>query len=217
MRSRGHSQRGHHPDPPRSRQDADSRPAGSRHQLARARRRAWAFARSGIHAPRDPAIVPADLANALRLRAARAAEAAIDDLIERHLRVAGYAVTQFTELREHAADDWAHDTAIRRAGITFHLSGPAPHDPPGRGSPAPGPAAQDSTALVRPPRGRRDLGPVPRGPGSGGRPPAGSAQVAASGFPAPVSDVVAAADPSAAQPAGPGARHVPARRPGLSR
>ena len=56
---------------------------------------AWVGACSGIHAPRNPVIVPADTGNALRLRLAQALEAAIDDLVERHLQVAGHALSLF--------------------------------------------------------------------------------------------------------------------------
>src|SRR5262249_30842394 len=55
---------------------------------ARAELRRWVTARSGTHAPHDPAVQPADVGIALRLRAAETLERSIDDLVERHLRVA---------------------------------------------------------------------------------------------------------------------------------
>jgi hypothetical protein len=124
---------------------------------ARSRLRAWVAARSGIHAPRNPAILPADLGNALRLRAAWAVEAVIDDLIERHLLVARHALRLFGSLRQNASDDWAQEAAVRQAGITFHLSGPASQDSP----------AQDSSALIQ--RAGRPQRPA-RPPASGAGP-----------------------------------------------
>ena len=76
---------------------------------------------SGIHAPHDPAVFPADRGNALRLRAARALETAIDDLVERHLRVAGHALPLYQSLRLRTTEDQAKDTAIRRASVMYHL------------------------------------------------------------------------------------------------
>ena len=94
----------------------------------------WVDVRSGIHAPRDPSAVPADVGIALRLRAAGILEETIDDLIARHLWVAGYALTLFNSLRERMGDRRAQATAIRQAGATFHL---------------PGSVAQDTTPLLR--------------------------------------------------------------------
>ena len=88
--------------------------------------------RSGIHMPHDPAFQPADLGIALRLRAARALENAIDDLIERHLRVAGHALRLFQSLRLHTTEAQARDTTLRRASVIYHLSA----------SPEQGPSAQ---------------------------------------------------------------------------
>jgi hypothetical protein len=78
--------------------------------------------RSGIHMPHNPAFQPADLGIALRLRAAWTLEAAIDDLIERHLRVAAHALPLFQSLRLHTTEDQARDTALRRAGVIYALS-----------------------------------------------------------------------------------------------
>ena len=137
-------------------------------------------ARCGIHAPRDPAILPADTGNALRLRVIWALEQAIDDLIERHLRVTRRALAQFCSLRRHGSDDWASDTAIRRAvGV--------PSAPPG-GLVA-GRAPTDAAPPLWP---RQDAGPAasgearrpPTGPGEGRR--------AALDFPVPISAAVAA-------------------------
>jgi hypothetical protein len=157
---------------------------------ARAQLRAWVFSRSGIHAPHDPAIRLADRGNALRLRVAWTLEAAIDDLVERHLRVAGHALPLFDSLRQHITDDRAAKTAVRRAGIAFHLDA----------SPV-----QDSSALVQ-----RASRPPGRGPRS-------SARQAASDFPQPVADAVRAADATAVPSARPGGRHFPAGRPGPRR
>ena len=55
---------------------------------ARAGLRSWVAIRSGIHAPRNPSVVPADAGIALQLRATAVMEEAIEDLIERHLRAA---------------------------------------------------------------------------------------------------------------------------------
>ena len=147
--------------------------------------------------PHDPAVQPADVGNALRLRAAWTLEHAIDDLIERHLRVAADALTLFISLSRQVSSDRARDSAIRRAGITFGLSG------------SPG---QDSTALLQ--------GTV-LSPGqcllSGPRPPARLGVVP--GQP-PVREFPAAADsggvpPGPARPSmsGPGGPYLPARRP----
>jgi hypothetical protein len=90
--------------------------------------RGWVSARSGIHAPRDPAVQPADVGIALRLRAAATLEQTIDDLIERHLRVAGYALGLFSFLRQRMDGNRAQATAIRWTGITFHISAPSAQD-----------------------------------------------------------------------------------------
>ncbi len=130
---------------------------------------AWVSGRSGIHAPHNPAILPADVGNALRLRAAWALENAIDDLIERHLRVAGHALPLFQSLRLRITEDHAKDTAIRWATVTCHLTastgqdtgvpGRWPGRPRGPGrrpcEPAPGggaasaPARQDVPGFLR--------------------------------------------------------------------
>lgn len=174
---------------------------------ARARLRAWVAARSGIRAPHDPAIMPADLGNALRLRAAWAVEAVIDDLIERHLRVAGHALRLFGSLRQHASDDWAQETAVRQAGITFHLSGPAAQES----------IAQDSSALVQRAGRPQGTGRPPSEPKSAGRTRSGPARTAASDIPRAASDSLPTANPAAIRPAGPGGGHFPATRPGRSR
>ena len=125
------------------------------------RLRAWVAARSGIHAAHDPAIQPADAGNALRLRAAWALEQSIDDLIERHLRVAGHALNLFASLSTQMNGDHAQDTAIRQAGIALHLgadatqgsAAPVPTEGVGPGVPVvsrPGrPQALPGQAVVR--------------------------------------------------------------------
>ena len=172
--------------------DPDTMLAGARVQL-----RARVGARSGIHAPHNPAIWPADLGSALRLRAARALETAIDDLVERHLRVAGHALALFSSLRPQMSGDRARDTAIRQAAITFHLTG----------SPA-----RDSAALlhgtVRPPS--LSAPPAPR-PAS--RPQAVPGQAAVREFPAPAARGGASPDPALPPMGRIGGRHLPASRP----
>jgi len=174
---------------------------------ARERLRTWVSARSGIHAPRNPAIVPADPGTALRLRAARAVEAVIDDLIERHVRVAGLALRLFGSLRQNASDDWAQETAIRQAGIAFHLSGPAATES----------VAQDSSALVQR-SGRPDSSGRPlAGQEPAGRAQGGPAQTAASDNPTAVINADPAANPATIRAGGLGERHFPASRPGPAR
>jgi len=134
---------------------------------AHAELRGWVDGHSGIHAPHDPAIVPADVTNGLRLRAARALESAIDDLTERQLRVAAHALPLYQSLRLHTTEDQAKATAIRRASVMYHLPATA------QDSPAPG------ARPAYPPR------PEPRSPGPPfGDDVAGTAtRQAASGFP----------------------------------
>ncbi len=67
---------------------------------ARTGLRSWVSERSGIHAPRRPAVLLPDVGVALPLATANVLEQAIDDLIERHLRVAGHALALFCSLRE---------------------------------------------------------------------------------------------------------------------
>jgi hypothetical protein len=134
---------------------------------AHAQLRDWVTSHSGIHAPHDPAIIPADIGNSLRLRAARALESAIDDLTERHLRVAAHALPLYQSLRLYTTEGQAKDTALRRASVMYHLPSTAQNSPP-PGAPT-----------VSPP------GPEPRSPG----PPFGdglagmATSQAASGFP----------------------------------
>ena len=159
---------------------------------ARAGLRSWVAARSGIHAPRNPSIVPADAGIALQLRATAVMEEAIEDLIERHLRAAGYAVVLFSSLRQRMDDNRAQATAVRWAGVTFQLSGSA---------------AQDSTPLVRA---------TGRSPGSGaspvsrpGRPvPPGGRRPGA-----PVTSISPGPDAPAITPGRPAGPGLPASRP----
>lgn len=167
---------------------------------ARAQLQSWVAACSGIHAPRNPAIVPADTGNALRLRLAQSLEAAIDNLVERHLRVASHALRMFVSLRPDATDEQAKQAAIRRASVIFHLNPspaqdtPAPHQRPAQ---PPGP-------------GSRSGRPAPDGRADGG-----AAQQAASGFPYPVRG--AGTDARAVPAARPAGGHFPASRPGHRR
>jgi hypothetical protein len=133
---------------------------------ANAQLRDWVTSRCGIHAPHDPAIIPADVGNALRLRAARALESAIDDLAERHLRIAAHALPLYQSLRLYTTEGQAKDTAIRRASVTYHLP------------------ATESTAAPGP-RTSQPPGTEPRSPGPppGDGPVSPAARQAASGFP----------------------------------
>jgi hypothetical protein len=95
---------------------------------ARTGLRDWVDLRSGIHAPRDPAVAPTNVGVALRLRAAGILEEAIDDLIERQLRAAGHALALFSSLRERMGNSRAQAAAIHRACATVHRSGSAAQD-----------------------------------------------------------------------------------------
>ena len=95
----------------------------------------WADGRAGICVPAPPAVLPADTGTAMRVRAVASCEQVISDLIDRHLRVAGHALTLFGSLRQQMNDTRAQHAAVRRAGITFHLSGES--------------IAQDSSPLMR--------------------------------------------------------------------
>ncbi len=132
--------------------------------------RAGVATRCGIHAPRDPAALPADTGNALRLRAIWVLEHAIDDLIERHLRIARRALTLFRTLRQNATDGSAQEAAIRQAVGFLPRTGGA------RGPPHVCPGATTSVAITG------GAGRVDRG-GPAGRPPTVPALQAALGFP----------------------------------
>jgi hypothetical protein len=120
---------------------------------AHAQLRDWVTSRSGVQAAHDPAIIPADVGNALRLRAARALESVIDDQAERHLRIAAHALPLYQSLRLYTTEGQAKDTAIRRASITYHLpatnestEGPWAAQPPGPQPRSPGPPPADGLA-----------------------------------------------------------------------
>jgi hypothetical protein len=167
---------------------------------ARAGLRSSVFARSGIHAPRPPAVLPPDVGVALPLGTAGVLEQAIDDLIERHLRVARHALALFCALREQMDIGRAQDTAIRWAGITFQLGGTD---------------AQDSTPLLqgalRSPGA--DATPARR---PGGRPRSGPVTWADVQFPSTYSRARTASQvPTATPPAHPGRSHSRPNRPGL--
>jgi hypothetical protein len=207
----------------RIRRPADGSPVVADTQVladARARLRGWVSARSGHHVPHVSAVLPADRGEALRLRTAWSLETEIDDLVDRHVRAAGHALSLFRSLRQYATDDLAQQLAIRRVSL------------PGQPDPS---LAQDSSALMRraplppgarprsggPPRAagpiRRTARPSGRGPRFAAPPPggpAGSARLAASGFPQPLTRVVKARDATVARPGG---RLFPARRPGPRR
>jgi hypothetical protein len=155
--------------------------------------RRWLDARAGICTPSPPAVLPADTGTAVRVRAVVSCEQAISDLVDRHLRVAGHAVALFSSLRQQMNDGRAQNTAVRRAGITFHLSG--------------GSIAQDSTPLMRRATPERRGGQSPR---SQGRPGQGAAQE----FPVPPSAAGQAGPAPPAGHGGPGGQSFPAARPG---
>ena len=169
-------------------------------QQARTGLRSWVSARSGIHAPRPPAVLPPDVGITLRLGTAGVLEQVIDDLIERRLRVAGHALALFCSLREQMDVGRAQEAAIRWAGITFHLSGPA---------------AQDSTHLIHGALWLPSAGSAPfTQPGN--RPPTGPATRAAVEFPSKsTGDPAALQPPTADPPARPSGRRSRTGRPGL--
>ena len=169
-------------------------------QQARTGLRSWVSARSGIHAPRPPAVLPPDVGIALRLGTAGVLEQVIDAFIERRLRVAGHALALFCSLREQMDVGRAQEAAIRWAGITFHLSGPA---------------AQDSTHLIHGALWLPSAGSAPfTQPGN--RPPTGPATRAAVEFPSKSAGGPAALQPpTAAPPARPSGRRSRTGRPGL--
>ncbi len=161
---------------------------------ARTRLQAWVHARTGPFVPHDPAAIPADPRTALRLSLTRQLEDQIEGLIGRHLRVAAHAIALYMPLSQQMEPGKAQRTAIRRAGITFHLSSPA---------------AQDTSPLLQ------DLlqtpGPATAPPRPPTRPRAGPGQLAAREFPALPT---ATATPEAAPPAArPGGQHSPTGRP----
>ena len=167
---------------------------------ARTDLRSWATARSDIHAPSPPTVLPPDIGVALRLGTAGVLEQAIDDLIERHLRVAGHALALFSSLREQMDSGSAQEAAIRWAGITFHLSGTV---------------AQDSTPLIQSALRFPSTYEAPvTQPGS--RPTTRPAKHAVLEFPRKsTSGTTAPQIPTAAPPARPGGNHSRADRPGL--
>jgi hypothetical protein len=156
--------------------------------------RRWVHARAGICVPSPPAVTPADTGIAIRVRAAASCEQMINDLIDRHMRVAEHAVSLFGSLRQRMNDGRAQNTAVRRAGITFHLSG--------------GSIAQDSTPLMRQPAGAGDRDAQPTR--SGGRTRRGAARE----FPVPPGATGTAGLTPPADRGGPGGQAFPAARPG---
>ncbi|HEY1919605.1 MAG TPA: hypothetical protein VGH27_28885 [Streptosporangiaceae bacterium] len=158
---------------------------------------AWVSVRSGIHAPHDPVILPADLGTQLRLRLTWVRESAIDDLINHHLKAAGHALSLFDSLRWHMTDDQAQAIAIRRADVTSRLNRPRGDAP-----------AATSADTVRPPGFDLRF--------SWPDPDARPARLAASGFPCPARPSV----PRGAirrPPTHPGGGNFPASRLGPHR
>lgn len=171
--------------------------------------RGWISRTSGIDAPCDPRAQPSDPGCALRLAATRRAEEAIDDLATRHMRVAEIAVALYPGLRLRMDHASARDSAIRRAGIAFHLSGrlsPDTTQSPAATSRSPDPATpRDTPPAASPPKAR---------PGTGSRPGLRTAQE----FPAvgmPVSPT--SRPPSTRGATRPRGRNFPSGRPGPHR
>jgi hypothetical protein len=162
-------------------------------EQARTRLYAWVYARTGPCVPHDRGTVPADPRTALRLSLTRQLEDQTEGLTGRHLRAAAHALALYLPLSQQMDPGKAQDTAIRRAGTTFHL---------------PSPPAQDTSALLE------DL---LHTPGPVAAPPPGSAranpgQLAARDFPAPPATTPA---PGTGTPAArPGWQRIPAARPG---
>lgn len=134
---------------------------------------------------RNPAVKPADTGNTLRLRLAQTLEMAIDDLVERHLRVAGHALRMFVSLRPHATDEQAKQSAIRRAGVVFHLNTSPAQDSPVPGQRPARPPEPGSRSPRLAPGGRAEGGPARQAAAaSSTRSPARSATRAQSRLPA---------------------------------
>jgi hypothetical protein len=86
---------------------------------------------------------------------------AIDDLVERHLRVAGHALRMFVSLRPHATDEQAKQSAIRRAGVVFHLNTSPAQDSPVPGQRPARPPEPGSRSPRLAPGGQAEGGPAP--------------------------------------------------------
>jgi hypothetical protein len=164
---------------------------------AAAQLRRWIFRSSGIHAPHDPRVRPADPGCGLRVSATWQLEEAIDDVAARLARVAGHALDLYPALRPQVGHDGARDSAVRQASITFHL----------RSSPV----AQDTSPLLRSPG---------RDPGTAAAEAAPGTQASATGRPGsraarefPVTST-AASRLSSTGPAGPPGRNFPSGRTG---
>lgn len=159
--------------------------------------RDWVDARAGICTDAPPARVPANAAIARRIRAATSCEEVIGDLMDRHVRVAEHAVDLFGSLRQQMNPGRAERTAVRRAGIFFHLS--------------PESIAQDSAPLMNRSAPTAAQGEAPAGRRSrSGRPRRGMSGE----FPArPGATGPPGTDPPAGR-AGPGGQDFPAARPG---
>ena len=159
--------------------------------------RDWTDARAGICVPFPPGRLPDDSVIAMLVRAASSCERVIGDLIDRHMRVAGHAVTEFAVLRHRMNDSRAQRTAVRRAGAFFHLR--------------PNSIAQDSAPLMNrsAPSATQDQAPGAQ-PSRPRRPRRGMAGE----FPAPPGVTgPRGAGPAAGRP-GPGGQDFPAARPG---
>ena len=85
------------------------------------RLRAFISRTSGIHAPCDTRAHPDDPLCAFRLAATWRAEEAIDDMAERHVQIAEFAVAFYPTLRQKMDHAAARDSAIRRASLAVRL------------------------------------------------------------------------------------------------
>jgi hypothetical protein len=91
--------------------------------------RHWIFTGSGIQAPHDPRLRPADTGCALRVSAAWQLEEAIDDVAARQVRVARYALDLYPAARQQLGHEGGRVSVLRRAAIAFHLrSSPVAQD-----------------------------------------------------------------------------------------
>jgi hypothetical protein len=202
--------------PPSALADAEALAAAS------TRMRAFVHTHSGIHAPHNPAVLPADLDNALRLRAVWQLEAAIDGLIARHVQLASRALRLYRSLRQHVPDDQAERAALHRAGMTSWRVIPAPA-PPGS---APRTTRWGDPPAPRPPGSARRApgwdgglapGASPSGRSRASRVPGESPRFSRS---APTGERPGGAARPGARPGGPsrpGGRTFPAGRPGRRR
>ncbi len=154
--------------------------------------RDWVDARAGICPPAPPAEFPPTPRSPGGSALRRSCEEVISDLIDRHVRVAEHAVDLFASLRHQMNGGRAERTAVRRAGIFFHLSSdsiaqdstPLMNRPAPRARPS-GAAASRRSRSGRPRRGMSGEFPAPPGAAGppGTDPPAGTSRPGRTGLP----------------------------------